>query len=180
MPAERDAVTLIVGGREHRDWTSYELDSDLLTPADAWRVALGIPADAVPQLGRPWAAVTMAVIVVFFPAFVLLSQGFALVPRAALEVVEVYGGSRLKRLLIVSIPYSTPYLFAAAKLVAPRALLGVMVAEWLLTGTGLGNLLDFSRAQLDYGLVWSGAAASVIVAVLAYQIISLLERFALR
>lgn len=126
------------------------------------------------------AAVTMAVIVVFFPAFVLLSQGFALVPRAALEVVEVYGGSRLKRLLIVSIPYSTPYLFAAAKLVAPRALLGVMVAEWLLTGTGLGNLLDFSRAQLDYGLVWSGAAASVIVAVLAYQIISLLERFALR
>ncbi len=126
------------------------------------------------------AAVTMAVIVVFFPAFVLLSQGFALVPRAALEVVEVYGGSRLKRLLIVSIPYSTPYLFAAAKLVAPRALLGVMIAEWLLTGTGLGNLLDFSRAQLDYGLVWSGAAASVIVAVLAYQLISVAERFATR
>ena len=61
MPAERDAVTLIVGGREHRDWTSYELDSDLLTPADAWRVSLGIPADAVPQSVRPWAAVTMAV-----------------------------------------------------------------------------------------------------------------------
>jgi sulfonate transport system permease protein len=123
------------------------------------------------------AALALAVIVVFFPAFVLLSQGFSLVPRAALEVVEVYGGGPLRRLVMVSLPYSLRYLFAAAKLVAPRALLGVMVAEWLLTGTGLGNLLDFSRANLEYGMVWSGAVASVLVAVAAYQTVSLLERF---
>jgi sulfonate transport system permease protein len=123
------------------------------------------------------AALALSVIIVFFPAFVLLSQGFALVPRAALEVVEVYGGGPLRRLVMVSLPYSLRYLFAAAKLVAPRALLGVMVAEWLLTGTGLGNLLDISRANLEYGMVWSGAVASVLVAVAAYQAVSLLERF---
>ena len=71
-------------------------------------------------------------------------------------------------------------LVAAAKLVAPRALLGVMVAEWLLTGTGLGNLLDFSRANLDYGMVWCGAVASVLVAVIAYQVISVMERLTVR
>jgi sulfonate transport system permease protein len=128
--------------------------------------------------GRDTAAsLALAVLVVFFPAFVLLSQGFALVPKAALEVVEVYGGGRLRRLLMVSLPYAIRYLFAAAKLVAPRALLGVMIAEWLLTGTGLGNLLDISRASLDYGMVWSGAVASVLVAIAAYQAVSLLERF---
>jgi len=132
-------------------------------------------------LGRDVAAsLTLAILVVFFPAFVLLAQGFALVPRAALEVVEAYGGSQLKRLVLVSIPYSTRYLFAAAKLVAPRALLGVMVAEWLLTGTGLGNLLDISRASLDYGIIWSGAVASVLVAVAAYQLVSILERLTIR
>ena len=31
---------------------------------------------------------------------------------------------------------------AAARLAAPRALLGVMIAEWLATGFGLGNLLN--------------------------------------
>ena len=63
MPAgdARQAVTLMVGGREHRDWTSYEVDSDLMTPADAWRVTLGIPADAVPATVRPWEPVQLAV-----------------------------------------------------------------------------------------------------------------------
>jgi sulfonate transport system permease protein len=122
------------------------------------------------------ASVLIAVLVVFFPAFVLLSQGFALVPRAARELVQAYGGSRTKELLLVSVPYAAPYVFAAAKLVAPRALLGVMVAEWLLSGKGLGNLLNFSRGLLDYDMVWAGAVISILIAVVAYEAISLVER----
>ena len=127
--------------------------------------------------GRDTASsVVMAVLVVFFPAFVMLAQGFALVPGAAREVVQAYGASRVSQLVLVSIPYSVRYLFAAAKLVAPRALLGVMVAEWLLSGTGLGNLLNISRGTLDYEIVWGGALVSILVAVAAYQAVSLTER----
>jgi ABC-type nitrate/sulfonate/bicarbonate transport system permease component len=118
----------------------------------------------------------MAVIVVFFPAFLLLVHGFSLVPRAALETVKVYGGSRLQQLRLISIPHSLDYVFAAAKLVAPRALLGVMVAEWLLTGTGIGNLMDVSRGAFDYGMVWSCAVVSILVSVLAYHLITVTER----
>uniref|UniRef100_A0A7C4EK82 Phage tail protein n=1 Tax=Fundidesulfovibrio putealis TaxID=270496 RepID=A0A7C4EK82_9BACT len=55
-PSE-DRVTIRVGGLEHRDWTSYSIDSDLLTPADAWRVTLGIPAASIPASIAPWALV---------------------------------------------------------------------------------------------------------------------------
>ncbi|MDI4232861.1 ABC transporter permease subunit [Bradyrhizobium sp. Arg237L] len=129
-------------------------------------------------LGRTISAcIFMAVVVVvFFPAFVLLVQGFAVVPRAALETVEVYGGGPIQKLRFISIPYSFRYIAAAAKLVAPRALLGVMIAEWLLTGTGLGNLMDVSRGSLDYGMVWSGAVLSIMISVLAYRGADLLER----
>ncbi|WP_315835824.1 ABC transporter permease [Bradyrhizobium prioriisuperbiae] len=128
-------------------------------------------------LGRTISAcIFMAVVVVFFPAFVLLIQGFAVVPRAALETVEVYGGGPIQKLRFISIPYSFRYIAAAAKLVAPRALLGVMIAEWLLTGTGLGNLMDISRGSLDYGMVWSGAVLSIVISVLAYRGADLLER----
>jgi sulfonate transport system permease protein len=128
-------------------------------------------------LGRSmFASMAMAVLVVFFPAFVLLVQGFALVPRAALETVQVYGASRMQQLRLISVPYSLDYLFAAAKLVAPRALLGVMVAEWLITGTGLGNLMDVSRGTFDYGMVWSGAVVSIMISVLAYHAITMMER----
>jgi len=128
-------------------------------------------------VGRDTAAsVMMAVLVVFFPAYVLLSQGFALVPRPACELIEVYGGTRAKQLKLVSVPYAAPYIFAAAKLVAPRALLGVMVAEWLLTGKGLGNLLNVSRGSLDYDMVWAGTVTSIVISIAVYEAISWIER----
>jgi prophage tail gpP-like protein len=39
MPAE--TVSLLIGGKSHTNWESYSIDSNLLTPADAWQVALG-------------------------------------------------------------------------------------------------------------------------------------------
>ena len=50
-------ITVRVAGREHRDWTTYRIDSHLITPADAWQVTLGIPADAMPNTVKPWAEV---------------------------------------------------------------------------------------------------------------------------
>lgn len=43
-----DKVSVLVGGRVHNDWTSYDIDSDLLTPADAWRVELANPPGTLP------------------------------------------------------------------------------------------------------------------------------------
>lgn len=127
--------------------------------------------------GRDLAAIlAVTVSVVFFPAFVTLAQGLSTVPRAALDVVRTYGERPVKSLFLVSVPYALPYLFAAARLVAPRALLGAMIAEWLATGTGVGQLLNASRGMLDYGMIWATACISVIVAVLAYHAVSLLER----
>ena len=58
----------------------------------------------------------------------------------------------------------------------PRALLGVMIAEWLATGKGLGNLLDQSRGYLDYGMIWTVAAVSVLLSIIFYQLVVYTER----
>ena len=126
------------------------------------------------------ASVFMAVLVVFFPAYVLLHQGFTAIPRAATDLVAAYGGGRWKRLVHVAIPYSLGHLFAATRLVAPQALLGVMVAEWLVTGTGLGNLLNISRAGLDYDMIWAGALISIVISVAAYEAVGLIEKRVVR
>lgn len=131
--------------------------------------------------GRDLAAIlAVTVSVVFFPAFVTLAQGLAQVPRSALDVVRTYGERPVKSLLLVSVPFALPYLFAAARLVAPRALLGAMIAEWLATGTGVGQLLNASRGMLDYGMIWATALVSVVVSVLAYQSVALVERLVVR
>jgi ABC-type nitrate/sulfonate/bicarbonate transport system permease component len=122
------------------------------------------------------ASVFMAVLVVFFPAYVLLSQGFSQVPRAARDLIKTYGGGPFKELNFISVPFSIGYLFTAAKLVAPQALLGVMVAEWLLSGRGLGNLLNVSRGTLDYEMIWAGAMVSILISVAAYQAVATIEK----
>lgn len=126
------------------------------------------------------ASIFMAVLVVFFPAYVLLSQGFALVPRAARDLLSAYGGSRSRELVYISIPFAIGHLFTAAKLVAPQALLGVMVAEWLLSGRGLGNLLNVSRGTLDYEMIWAGAMVGILISVAAFQTVTLLEKLTRR
>ncbi|MHC0053631.1 ABC transporter permease [Actibacterium sp. D379-3] len=118
--------------------------------------------------------------VTFFPAFVTLAQGLALVPRAVQEVPKAYGASPWIEMRMVTLPASLPYLFAATRLTVPRALLGVMIAEWLATGRGLGNLLNQSRGYLDYGMIWSVAAASVLLSVVFYQAVVLVEGRLLR
>lgn len=48
MPSKSEQVELLIGGKVHADWESYEIDSDLLTPADGWFVSLGLSGRPVP------------------------------------------------------------------------------------------------------------------------------------
>jgi len=128
-------------------------------------------------LGRGWlVTLVITISVTFFPAFITLAQGMKMTPKAALDLPKAYGAGAWTELRLVGIPSAMPYLFAAARLTVPRALLGVMIAEWLATGKGLGNLLNQSRGYLDYGMIWTVAAVSVVLSVALYQIVVLVER----
>ena len=121
----------------------------------------------------------VTVSVTFFPAFVTIAQGLALVPASATDLVRVYGARRWRQLQLVALPWSLPYLCAAARLAAPRAFLGVMIAEWLATGTGIGNLLNVSRGVLDFGMIWTVAVVAIAIAVLLNGVVVALERYVL-
>lgn len=43
-----DKVELLIAGKAHGDWSSYEIDSDLLTPADGWHVSMGMSGGEMP------------------------------------------------------------------------------------------------------------------------------------
>ncbi|KZE34185.1 phage baseplate assembly protein [Crenobacter luteus] len=60
-PSGDNAVSLLIGGRFHSQWTRYEIDSDLLIPADAWRVDLGLPQGQFPPVVTEGAAVQVRI-----------------------------------------------------------------------------------------------------------------------
>ncbi|KKW68274.1 hypothetical protein AAV94_05455 [Lampropedia cohaerens] len=131
--------------------------------------------------GRDWGGtLAITVSVTFFPAFVTIVQGLQLVPRTLDDLVRANGGRRRAWLQYVALPWSLPYLCAAARLAAPRAFLGVMIAEWLATGVGFGNLLNESRGQMDYAMIWSVTVVAVLVAVVLHAMTVAAERRLLR
>lgn len=57
----QNSIKLLIADKTHGDWSSYEIDSDLLTPADAWRVSLGISGGQMPPDVTPGAPVVVKV-----------------------------------------------------------------------------------------------------------------------
>lgn len=51
---EDDRVAVLVGGQVYDKWSAYDIDSDLMTPADRWHVSLGLDAGSrIPPAIQP-------------------------------------------------------------------------------------------------------------------------------
>lgn len=130
-------------------------------------------------LGRGNATVfAVTASVTFFPSFVTVAQGLRSTPTAAVDVLRVYDASSWTVLLKVAAPGAVPHLIESARLAIPRALLGVILAEYLALGTGVGGLILEARGRLEFSLLWSVAVVVTLLSVLAYSGVSVAERWA--
>ena len=132
-------------------------------------------------LGRGAAGtITIVAVMTFFPALVACLQGLRQAPGQVLDVMATYGAGPLTRLWQARIPAMLPAFFAAARMSVPAAILAVTVAEWLATGTGLGNLMALTASTSNYNLLWSAVVLVALGSALGYALVGLIERAVLR
>lgn len=115
-------------------------------------------------------------IVTFFPSLVNLVQGLRSVTPQSFDLFRAYGSGEMKVLWHLQVPYAVPSLFTAARIAAPGALLGAILAEWLATGDGLGYIMVTSSAQSQYAMLWATIAVITVVSVVIYNLVSVVER----
>ena len=115
-------------------------------------------------------------VVTFFPSFANMITGLRAVPSQAFDLFRAYGASEVDVLRRLQLPYAIPSLFTAARIAAPGALLGAILAEWLATGRGLGYIMVTSSSTSQYALLWSTIVIITVVSVLIYNLVSTLER----
>lgn len=126
--------------------------------------------------GRGLLGVTAVVsAVVFFPTLVFVLSGLRGAPRAAGEVVEAMGGSPVEVIRRVRLWYGLPSLFTAARNAVPSALGGAILAEWLSTGQGAGNLLVVAYSESQFDTLWSGSVVLIALAAGSYALLGLAE-----
>lgn len=129
------------------------------------------------MFGRGLLGVTVLVtLVTFFPTLVTVMTGLRQAPAGALDVVRASGGSSAQAAAFVRIQYALPSVTAAARIAVPNALSGALLAEWLATGKGLGQLLTRSSITADYYTLWATGVLIVLVALIAYGAIGWIDR----
>lgn len=119
--------------------------------------------------------IVIAGIVTFFPSLVTMVTGLRSVPQGAVDLLTAYGASTLGVMARVRIPYALPSVFAAARIAAPSAVMGALLAEWLATGDGIGFLMLRASTTANYDRLWSAVVLVTAVSLLAYALAAAVE-----
>lgn len=119
--------------------------------------------------------VVIAAVITFVPTLVLVTSGLESAPPQAIELARAYNLSRFGLLVQVRSRYAIPSLFAAAKVAVPGSILGAVLAEWLITGDGVGHLMAAALIGSDFSTLWACVVVVSVVSLAFYEVIGALE-----
>jgi NitT/TauT family transport system permease protein len=149
--------------------------------------ASAIPLIAVAPILNNWFGVVnplskmmMAALLVFFPVMVSVIRGLVEVPPAALELMRSYASSDTEVLRKVRLPNMLPFFFTALKVSTTLSFIGAIVAEYF-GGTSevLGRVVITSMFSGRFALAWAGILIGAVAAILAYLVVTAIERVAI-
>lgn len=138
-------------------------------------VVIGAPKGDAPS----GTAIVLAALSVFFTTVVGALVGLKAADRSALDVVAVYGGSRLTQLRKVRLISSLPAILSALQIAVPSAILGAVLGEWFGgVDRGLGPALIIAAQSTNIERTWALALIAGAVAGAGYLLFGLIARSA--
>ncbi|OUZ08018.1 ABC transporter permease [Aeromicrobium sp. PE09-221] len=138
-------------------------------------LVVGIPSPGEPS----GTAIALAVLSVFFTTVVGTLLGLRSADRASLDVVTVYGGTRLTQLRKVRLIAALPAILSALQIAAPAAFLGAILGEYIgSVERGVGPALIVAQQNVNVERAWAIGLLCALVAGLAYAVFGLLARLA--
>jgi len=120
--------------------------------------------------------IIMVVTMVVFVAFYNTYQGMRNIDSDLLEMVRSFRASRKTELRWVILPSIAPWILTSLRLSIALALIGAVIAELVGASQGLGYYMGYSANVLDTTGVFAGLVIITIIAMLAEQLVALLER----
>jgi NitT/TauT family transport system permease protein len=160
-----------------------------LSPKAEW---LGVPVFVILQAapsaaiiplitfiyGIGFAAKVFAVVLLSTPVIVLNSyRGIRNTPVSLVEMSEAFLASRWQRIWKVVLPSASGLIFAGLRLGLAQGFTGAVLAELLITPTGVGDLITFYRSQAEYDHMYAAILSIILFASVS---ITLLQRLELR
>jgi NitT/TauT family transport system permease protein len=120
-----------------------------------------VPKVAIAPLVIVWfgygfsSKIVVSATIAFFPVLVNVIVGLKSVEQDKLDLMRSLNASRLQTMRLVQFPTALPFIFAGLDVAVVFSVLGAIVAEFVGSQSGLGNLLLTFNANLDISAVFA-------------------------
>lgn len=121
-------------------------------------------------------AVTFVALIAFFPTFVDAAAGLDETPDRYLDLLESVDAGPFRTFAFVRIPAALPAVFAGLKQSAALAVVGAVVAEWILTDEGLGFLVLVGAENVQPAAVLAAVLVLFVEGFFVYGLVALIQR----
>jgi NitT/TauT family transport system permease protein len=111
-----------------------------------------------------------------FPILINTYEGVRNADKLLINVVRAFGAKERDIARLVVVPNSLPYIIAGLRLAIGRAVLGVVVAEFFGSESGLGVMMVQAASRYQVDIVFSGLIVFAVLSLLLTALVQLLEK----
>lgn len=107
---------------------------------------------------------TLAVMMLALPVIAL--NGYKAVANANPSLIDMcrsFRGTRRQQIMKIIIPDASPVIFAGLRLGVAAGFIGVVLAELLITPTGIGDLITYHRSVANYAEMYASIVSIVLL-----------------
>jgi ABC-type nitrate/sulfonate/bicarbonate transport system permease component len=119
----------------------------------------------------------LAVIMLAAPVIVMNSyKGIRNTNPSLLQMCRSFQGTRRQEVVKIVLPHAAALIFAGLRLGLAMGFIGIVIAELLITPTGIGDLITYHSSVADYPKMFATIASIIAVAAVSLHGLERLER----
>lgn len=165
------ALGVLMGLHEPSEW----LFAPIFVIAQAAPLAALIPILTF-AYGIGLTAKVMTVCIMAMPVIVLNTLGAVRnTPKSLLEMGSSFLATRSQSIRLIILPAASPMIFAGLRLGCAAAFIGVILAELLITPTGIGDVISYNQSVADYPKMYAAILAIIVFSVLFIELLERIE-----
>jgi NitT/TauT family transport system permease protein len=119
---------------------------------------------------------TAAVILLSAPIVVLNSyRGIRNTNTSLIDMCRCFLGTRLQQITKIMLPHASGMIFAGLRLGISAGFIGVVLAELLISPTGIGDLISYNRSIARYDKMFAAIVSILALATITLSVLQRLE-----
>jgi NitT/TauT family transport system permease protein len=96
-------------------------------------------------------------------------------PASLVEMGQSFLGTRWQLILKIILPAASPVIFAGLRLGCAAGFIGVILAELLITPTGIGDIITYNQSIAEYENMYAAIFAIIVFSVVFIMLLERLE-----